>query len=1118
VTDHLDQLFERYRQGDGPETLGRVFDATAPRLLQLAIHLVGDISAAEDLVQATFVTAIERASTFDPSRKLEAWLAGILANHARDLKKSARRQIDVASIAERVESTPLEHALRTEWSSALAQAIDRVAEPYRVVLILRLQHGMTPAEIAHALQRSTGAVRVQLHRGREMLRKLLPAGILASAVFIAEPNRGLAQVRAKILAEAVLAKSSVGGAAIVGGLLMSTKLLVGVAALALALFAFFLMRSQSPEASSVATATGPQPAKLASDAKARDELAPIHAPEGPARVDASGSEPPKSETIVKLHGRVVDADSNEGIAGAEVDLFGAHAQRLSEVRRRWHDRFEVYEDGRVDAVAWPRFGAKLSDAALLDLETVTAYEPPSADDRPIAKATTDASGEFEIRAPESLGFLVCSASGYATRQKALSPAEVTRGPGNEASVQLMLRAPKPLAGYVVDESMQRIERRVRLAFVGHVNKPDPVSSNGGGSGLGGKPEAELQMDEWIVETKPDGSFECAIPAKMVYARSLEPDLGTVKQGFLRDGGTRWVHDVWSEPGTLTEPLVIVLKPVGSLLVRDRESHAPIEDVYLQCCSAGDGDVLRHGRFFAPEGRLRLASDWGVQEGMLAKERETKPCLCTVWSEGYVPLTKSVESLIAGKVTEFDLERGDGPAVSGRIHDGERAVENARISLSILWWRGTWSSSIRIPIAMATSDVDGHFRIAAPAGRYVLTIVSGDAEDSRVVELPLAAPIDVDLSVDTAIVASVHDASGAACTDHPVVLRGADGRWEKSKTDTNGLARFQRLAAGTYRIQVMNLPTASAFGVVHADQESSIDLRGGEEKHADFVIGAGPPRFARVVVEGCASFTGWKASKSPGHQVEWVDIDANGRVPIDIRSLRFLRIAAPEGGEWGARLPEDATDGYEIRLRLDGLGYEGILTSQATGEPLRGIRVIASPRNAPIGTGTVTTVVTDGEGRFRITGLSDDAYSMRFEDSLLGDEQMIYVQPTGKPTTPPAHLAIELPKRTGGAYESYGGHGYEGFREMTVTGVIRKDSGSTRDIQGFIGSVITRTGYELRLYVEFVAGPDGTYEAHVPVALRFAATLSNSATGEYFQEIVWDSTAVNGRELHDIDLP
>lgn len=70
----LEWLFERFRRGGDPEALGRVFDATAPRLLQLAVHLVSDLAAAEDLVRTTFVTAIERASTFDQSRSLDAWL------------------------------------------------------------------------------------------------------------------------------------------------------------------------------------------------------------------------------------------------------------------------------------------------------------------------------------------------------------------------------------------------------------------------------------------------------------------------------------------------------------------------------------------------------------------------------------------------------------------------------------------------------------------------------------------------------------------------------------------------------------------------------------------------------------------------------------------------------------------------------------------------------------------------------------------------------------------------------------------------------------------------------------------------------------------------------------
>jgi len=46
------------------------------------VHLVRDPVEAEDLVQTTFVAAIEGASSFQAERRLEPWLAGILARQA----------------------------------------------------------------------------------------------------------------------------------------------------------------------------------------------------------------------------------------------------------------------------------------------------------------------------------------------------------------------------------------------------------------------------------------------------------------------------------------------------------------------------------------------------------------------------------------------------------------------------------------------------------------------------------------------------------------------------------------------------------------------------------------------------------------------------------------------------------------------------------------------------------------------------------------------------------------------------------------------------------------------------------------------------------------------------
>ena len=62
-------------------------------------------------------------------------------------------------------------------------------------LLLQLQHGLQPAEIADVLGIAPGTVRMRIHRGLAALRKALPAGLAFGALALF-PERGLAAVRA----------------------------------------------------------------------------------------------------------------------------------------------------------------------------------------------------------------------------------------------------------------------------------------------------------------------------------------------------------------------------------------------------------------------------------------------------------------------------------------------------------------------------------------------------------------------------------------------------------------------------------------------------------------------------------------------------------------------------------------------------------------------------------------------------------------------------------------------------------------------------------------------------------------------------------------------------------
>jgi RNA polymerase sigma-70 factor (ECF subfamily) len=196
---NTDRSFAAYQRRRDPRALARVFDGTAPELLRLARHLASSEAAAEDLVQATFVTAIEAAATHRRGEPVLPWLLGILANHARAARRRARRALDGARACRDDTVDPLADAQRSELHAQVRAAIDALPLIYRPVLRLHLDQGLEPGEIARSLERPAGTVRAQIHRGLDLLRAALPAARAASEVAATPPRRGLGAVRAAVL-------------------------------------------------------------------------------------------------------------------------------------------------------------------------------------------------------------------------------------------------------------------------------------------------------------------------------------------------------------------------------------------------------------------------------------------------------------------------------------------------------------------------------------------------------------------------------------------------------------------------------------------------------------------------------------------------------------------------------------------------------------------------------------------------------------------------------------------------------------------------------------------------------------------------------------------------------
>lgn len=230
-----DVLFVRFREGREPAALAKVFDLLAPDLLRIARHLSGRVDEAEDLVQQTFLVAIERAATWNASLGLFPWLIGILTNQARLRHRRAARAVDAARLRTTPSEGPDATAERGELTTAIARAVEELGEVYQPVLHLHLFHGLNAKEIGEALGRPAGSVRTQIVRGLEHLRRALPMGLGVVTVTALESGRGLVAMREVVLARAVETCSAVGagiGVAVsFGGLLAMKKMAVVLSAL-----------------------------------------------------------------------------------------------------------------------------------------------------------------------------------------------------------------------------------------------------------------------------------------------------------------------------------------------------------------------------------------------------------------------------------------------------------------------------------------------------------------------------------------------------------------------------------------------------------------------------------------------------------------------------------------------------------------------------------------------------------------------------------------------------------------------------------------------------------------------------------------------------------------------
>ena len=123
----------------------------------------------DDLVQEVFVAAMRQVHTLRDVTCFGGWLATVTRNRANDYH---RRSVELVELTEEAQVGGRRGNPGDDGTAILA-AIRSLPEAYCETLILRLVEGMTGPEIAERTGLTPGSVRVNLHRGMQMLREKL---------------------------------------------------------------------------------------------------------------------------------------------------------------------------------------------------------------------------------------------------------------------------------------------------------------------------------------------------------------------------------------------------------------------------------------------------------------------------------------------------------------------------------------------------------------------------------------------------------------------------------------------------------------------------------------------------------------------------------------------------------------------------------------------------------------------------------------------------------------------------------------------------------------------------------------------------------------------------------
>lgn len=166
-------LVQRARSGDR-EAFAVLAGAAVDRLHAVARLILRDADLAEDAVQEALVRAWRDLPSLREVERFDAWLYRLTVRTCADIGRQRRRWRAELTVVPS-EPTELDRSAEIADRDELERGLRRLTQSQRTVLVLTFYLGLTPSDVADALDIPVGTAKSRLHYAIEALRAALGA-------------------------------------------------------------------------------------------------------------------------------------------------------------------------------------------------------------------------------------------------------------------------------------------------------------------------------------------------------------------------------------------------------------------------------------------------------------------------------------------------------------------------------------------------------------------------------------------------------------------------------------------------------------------------------------------------------------------------------------------------------------------------------------------------------------------------------------------------------------------------------------------------------------------------------------------------------------------------------